>query len=148
MNLRNFTELMKKNSGKTRFSQEEADEKANDTESETSVSKPVPKNITFNLMVGLEDIYKKIEKTIAIKMNVKCKECNGTGLICITKVKKKKNTKNKKKAKRLTWIKKVCDKCRGCMIEKERKIYDQIVLKIKLYSGMNTIQMMKQVMGI
>ena len=139
MNLRNFTKLMKKNSGKLyRFSQEEADEKANDTESETSVSKPVPKNITFNLMVGLEDIYKKIEKTIAIKMNVKCKECNGTGLICITKVKKKKNTKNKKKAKKTYMDKKVCDKCEGCMIEKERKIYtdcsqDQIIFRNEYY---------------
>ena len=59
-------------------------------------------------MVNLEDIYKKINKTIA-KMNVKCKDCDGTGLICITKVKKRKNTKNKKKVKKTYTDKKVCE---------------------------------------
>ena len=133
-----FYQINEEKFGKTGFTQENAVEKE-DAESETSVSKSVPKNITFNLIVGLDDIYKKVEKTIAIKMNVKCKECNGTGLICITKVKKKKNTKNKKKAKKTYMDKKVCDKCEGCMIEKERKIYtidcsqDQIIFRNEYY---------------
>lgn len=102
---------------------------------ENRIVKPINRNITFNLMVNLEDIYKKINKTIAIKMNVKCKECDGTGLISITKYKKKKNTKNKKKVKKTYTDKKVCEKCMGLMVEKERKIYnidcsqDQIIFR-------------------
>ena len=86
-------------------------------------------------MVNLEDIYNKIIKNIAVKMNVKCKKCEGTGLIYISKVKKKKNTKNKKKVKKTYMDKKVCDRCQGLMIEKERKIYtidcsqDQIIFR-------------------
>ena len=54
------------------------DEEDKSSDSETSIVKPINKNITFNLLVSLEDIYRRIEKTIAIKMNVKCKECDGT----------------------------------------------------------------------
>ena len=130
-----FYKINEEKFGTRRFCEEEHEKKEEDEESETSLSKPVPRNITFNLMVGLEDIYKKINKTIAIKMNVKCKACDGTGLICTTKVKKKKNTKNKKKVKKTYMDKKVCDKCEGMMVEKERKIYtidcsqDQIIFR-------------------
>ncbi len=60
-------------------------------ESSTPIEK---KSITFNLTVDLEDIYQKLVKRIGIKMNVKCENCDGSGVI--STVKKKKNTKNKK----------------------------------------------------
>ena len=99
----------------------------------------LPKNISFNLLVELEDIYQKIVKNIAIKMNVKCKKCEGTGIMSITKVKKKKHTKNKKK-KKVTYVdKRVCDVCNGLMGQKERKIYiiecsqDQIIFRNEFF---------------
>ena len=120
-----------------RVSKKEENDK--DSEYEDNIDKTINKNITFNLLVSLEDIYRKIVKNIAIKMNVKCKHCDGTGLICITKVKKKKNTKNKKKVKKTYMDKKVCEKCNGMMVEKERKIYtidcsqDQIIYRNEYY---------------
>tara|TARA_B110000285_G_C15053092_1_gene578069 strand:- start:64 stop:1332 length:1269 start_codon:yes stop_codon:yes gene_type:complete len=100
-------------------------------------SNSVNKNITFNLLVSLEDIYKKIIKNIAIKMNVKCKNCDGTGLINIV-VKNKKKSKNKKKRKKYI-DKKICHKCDGLMTEKERNIFtidcshDQIIYRNEYY---------------
>ena len=112
-----------------------------DKKEETNNSEviPIPKNITFNLLVDLDDIYKKIMKNIAIKMNVKCEECDGTGLVSVTKFKKKKNTKNGKKQKKTYIDKKVCEKCQGLMVEKRRKIYtidcsqDQIIFSNEYY---------------
>ena len=47
MNSRNFYQINEEKFGKTRFTQEDVDEKEDDTESETSVSKPVPKKHNF-----------------------------------------------------------------------------------------------------
>ena len=68
-------------------------------------------------------------------MNVKCKKCDGTGLIYINKVRRNKKTKNKKKIKKTFLDKKICNICEGNMIDKERKIYsidcskDQIIYR-------------------
>ena len=70
-------------------------------------------------------------------MNVKCKNCDGTGLINIV-VKNKKKSKNKKKRKKYI-DKKICHKCDGLMTEKERNIFtidcshDQIIYRNEYY---------------
>ena len=119
-------------SGNYVHEEEEQSDESSDKE------KPMKRNISFNLNVSLEDIYQKIIKNIAIKMNVKCKCCDGTGLITI---KKKRNTKNKKKkgGKKTYMDKKVCPECQGTMTQKERKIYsidcsqDQIIFSNEFF---------------
>ncbi len=99
------------------------------------------KNITFNLTIDLDDIYKKVIKKIAIKMNVRCENCDGTGVCSVTKVKKKKNnSRNKKKHQKKTFLdKKVCKECEGTMVKKDRKIFyidcsrDQIIYNNEYY---------------
>jgi DnaJ-class molecular chaperone len=99
------------------------------------------KSITFNLTIDLSDIYKKVVKKIAIKMNGCCDNCDGTGVYSVTKVKKNKNkSRNKKTHQKKTYLdKKVCNECDGLMIKKERKIFyidcsqDQIIYKDEYY---------------
>ena len=96
-----FYKLNEEKFYKKDFKNEETEE--DNSESSSPIEK---KSITFNLTVDLEDIYQKLVKRIGIKMNVKCENCDGTGVISTIK-KKKNNTKNKKKKK--TYLdKKVC----------------------------------------
>ena len=127
-----FYKLNEEKFYKKDFKNEETNE--DNSESSGPIEK---KSITFNLTVDLEDIYQKLVKRIGIKMNVKCENCDGTGVISTIK-KKKNNTKNKKKKK--TYLdKKVCPVCEGKMTIKERKVFDidcsqdQIIFRNEYY---------------
>ena len=67
---------------------EHKQEETDNVEKESEIKEK--KNITFNLTIDLDDIYKKVIKKIAIKMNGKCESCDGTGVCSVMKIKKKK----------------------------------------------------------
>lgn len=118
---------------------EQKQEETHDVKKESEIKET--KSITFNLTIDLDDIYKKVVKKIAIKMNGKCESCDGTGVCSVMKIKKKKNnSRNKKKNHKKTFLdKKVCRDCDGMMIKKDRKIFyidcsqDQIIYKNEYY---------------
>ena len=70
----------------------------------------------------MNDIYNNTNKNISIKLDKKCENCGGRGVI--TNKKKNKSNKKKNRNKKNTFLdKKLCGACKGTMKIKTTKVF-------------------------